>query len=103
MGVVQRGVKKLMGGPTMRYGQTKLANILFTSELARRLEGTGVIASCFDPGLVATNFNQDNGFTARLTMAVMKPFSRTAEVALDMDAAKRLWDISEEQAHLSGK
>ncbi|WJE51982.1 SDR family oxidoreductase [Bacillus cereus] len=131
-----RGVKKLMGGPTMRYGQTKLANILFTSELARRLEGTGVTAYCFDPGLVATNFNQDNGLLARLTMAAMKPFSRTpeegsetlvwlaettgitdhsgcyyvdrqvkapSEVALDMDVAKRLWNISEEQTHLSGK
>ena len=37
-----------------RYGETKLANILFTSELARRLEGTGVTANCFHPGLVAT-------------------------------------------------
>ena len=37
-----------------RYGETKLANILFTSELARRLERTGVTANCFHPGLVAT-------------------------------------------------
>ncbi len=68
-----------MGGPTMRYAQTKLANILFTSELAQRLEGTGVSAYSFDPGLVNTNFNQDNGLVARLTMAAMKPFSRTPE------------------------
>ncbi|MFE9081504.1 short-chain dehydrogenase [Bacillus cereus] len=74
-----RGVKKFMGGPTMRYAQTKLANILFTSELAQRLEGTGVSAYSFDPGLVNTNFNQDNGLVARLTMAAMKPFSRTPE------------------------
>ncbi|MCW4656226.1 SDR family oxidoreductase [Bacillus sp. AS_5] len=125
-----RGIKKFMGGPTMRYAQTKLANILFTSELAQRLEGTGVSAYSFDPGLVNTNFNQDNGLAARLTMAAMKPFSRTpekgaetlvwlaestgftnqsgyyyadkqvgemSEAALDKDAAKRLWDISENQ------
>ena len=33
-----------------RYGETKLANILFTSELARRLQGSGVTANCFHPG-----------------------------------------------------
>src|SRR6266480_6489607 len=38
-----------------RYGQTKLANILFTSELARRLDGTGVTANCYHPGFVASN------------------------------------------------
>lgn len=71
--------QKIKGGPTFRYAETKLANILFTSELARRLEGTRVTAHCFDPGLVSTNFNQDNGFLARLTMAVFKPFSRSPE------------------------
>ena len=38
-----------------RYGDTKLMNILFTRELARRLEGTGVTANCLHPGAVATN------------------------------------------------
>ena len=37
------------------YGATKLANILFTRELARRLEDTGVTANCLHPGVVATN------------------------------------------------
>lgn len=73
------GPKALLGGANLRYGQSKLANILFTAELARRLKGKGVTAHCFDPGLVATNFNQDNGGLARLTMACMKPFSRTPE------------------------
>lgn len=72
-------LKKLMGGPTLRYGQSKLANILFTAELGKRLEGTGVTSYCFDPGLVATNFNQNNGRLARATMAVMKLFSRSPE------------------------
>ena len=34
---------------------------MFTRELARRLEGTGVTAYCFHPGLVATGFNRNNG------------------------------------------
>ncbi|WP_163099868.1 SDR family oxidoreductase [Peribacillus alkalitolerans] len=74
-----RPLKKILGGPTLRYGQTKLANILFTAELGRLLEGTGVTSYCFDPGLVATNFNQNNGKLARATMAVMKMFSRSPE------------------------
>ena len=43
------------------YGQSKLANIYFTYELARRLEGTGVTANCLHPGFVATNFGASNG------------------------------------------
>ena len=74
-----RPLKKLTGGPTVRYSQTKLANILFTAELGKRLEGTGVTTYCFDPGLVATNFNQNNGMLASATMAVMKMFSRSPE------------------------
>ena len=38
------------------YSQSKLANILFTSELAKRLEGTGVTAACLHPGVVKTGF-----------------------------------------------
>ncbi len=62
-----------------RYGQTKLANILFTRELARRLEGTGVSASCFHPGLVATGFNRNNGLLMDLGMTILRPVSRSPE------------------------
>jgi NAD(P)-dependent dehydrogenase (short-subunit alcohol dehydrogenase family) len=41
------------------YGTSKLANILFTRELARRLEGTSVTANCFHPGWVHTGFGQN--------------------------------------------
>ncbi|MGI5849878.1 MAG: SDR family oxidoreductase [Christensenellales bacterium] len=46
------------------YAQSKLANVLFTYELAERLAGTGVTANCLHPGIVATNIvvNRDNGF-----------------------------------------
>jgi NAD(P)-dependent dehydrogenase (short-subunit alcohol dehydrogenase family) len=62
-----------------RYGQTKLANILFTLELGRRLEGSGVGAYCFHPGLVNTGFNHNNGFLMSVGMAIVRPFSRTPE------------------------
>jgi NAD(P)-dependent dehydrogenase (short-subunit alcohol dehydrogenase family) len=62
------------------YGSTKLANILFTRELGRRLEGTGVVASCFHPGFVATRFGHDNkgamGTIIKIGQAI---FARTPE------------------------
>ncbi len=41
------------------YGQSKLALVLFTYELARRLQGAGVTANCLHPGFVATNIGQN--------------------------------------------
>ena len=67
-----------MGG-FLRYGQSKLANILFTLELDRRLEGSGVTAYCFHPGFVNTGFNRNNGPLMRIGMAIARPFSRTPE------------------------
>lgn len=62
-----------------RYGETKLANLVFTTELAKRTRGTGVEAFCFHPGLVATRFNKNNGVLASLGMAAVRPFARTPE------------------------
>ena len=62
-----------------RYSETKLANILFTMELARRLEGTGVTANCFHPGVVASGFNRNNSTLMRLAMTIVRPFSRSPE------------------------
>lgn len=62
-----------------RYGQTKLANILFTIELAGRLEGTGVEVFSFHPGFVASNFNLGNGRLVQAAMALTRPFARTPE------------------------
>ena len=54
-------------GARKAYGQSKLCNILFTRELARRLQGTGVTANCLHPGFVATRFgDQSGGLISRL-------------------------------------
>jgi NAD(P)-dependent dehydrogenase (short-subunit alcohol dehydrogenase family) len=65
---------------TMRvYGQSKLANILFTSELARRLEGSGVTANSLHPGAVATRLGTNNGAWARALIRLLRPFFRSPD------------------------
>lgn len=66
------------------YGQSKLANILFTRELARRLAGTGATANCLNPGAVGTNIGVDRetGF-GRTAMALAKLFFLTPEEGAD--------------------
>jgi NAD(P)-dependent dehydrogenase (short-subunit alcohol dehydrogenase family) len=50
------------GGPGFKvYALSKLCNILFTRELARRLQGTGITVNCFHPGLVDTRFGDESG------------------------------------------
>jgi NAD(P)-dependent dehydrogenase (short-subunit alcohol dehydrogenase family) len=66
-------------GTFRRYGESKLANILFTRELARRLEDSGVTANCLHPGLVATGFNHNNGLIRSLAMTVLGVLSRSPE------------------------
>ena len=56
------------------YGRSKLANILFTRELGRRLAGTGVTANCLHPGVVATRFGSSSGGWAGLVIPFMRPF-----------------------------
>ncbi len=53
------------------YGQSKLCNLLFTYELARRLEGTGVTVNALHPGIVATNFGMSTGWAMRLFNRLM--------------------------------
>jgi retinol dehydrogenase-14 len=111
------------------YSLTKLLNILFTYELARRLEGTGVTANCLSPGFTATGLGRDFSPFSRFIMKTMarkkekgartviylaaspevaavsgKYFSNEKEVrsskdTLDIEAARRLWEIS---AKMSG-
>src|SRR5437763_16532420 len=62
------------------YGQAKLAVVLFTYELARRLEGTGVTVNCQHPGFVATHLGQrDVGPAFRLLEKVIGRFGTSPE------------------------
>jgi NAD(P)-dependent dehydrogenase (short-subunit alcohol dehydrogenase family) len=54
------------------YGRSKLCNILFTRELARRLQGSGVTANCLHPGFVATRFGDGSGGLLQALMPVAK-------------------------------
>lgn len=59
-------IDKVNKVPYFTYGNSKLANLLFTFELSRRLEGTGVTANALHPGVVATNFGANNGIPGRI-------------------------------------
>ncbi len=59
------------------YGHSKLANILFSNELARRLRGSGVTSNALHPGAVATGIGSNNGITGRVVPLLLKPFFRS--------------------------
>jgi NAD(P)-dependent dehydrogenase (short-subunit alcohol dehydrogenase family) len=67
--------------PWGAYGASKLANILFTRELARRWDGTGVTANVVHPGFVASNFAKDGdyGWVGRFGMPIARPFAISVE------------------------
>jgi NAD(P)-dependent dehydrogenase (short-subunit alcohol dehydrogenase family) len=65
------------------YARSKLANVLFTAELARRLAGTGVTANCLHPGAVATNIWSHAPWYTRPLLAVAKLFMISAEKGAD--------------------
>ena len=56
------------------YGGSKLANIHFTYELARRLDGSGVTVNCLHPGAVSSRLGHNNGRFGRAVTALLKPF-----------------------------
>ena len=65
------------------YGRSKLANILFTRELARRLAGRGVTANCLHPGAVATRFGKSSGGWVGRLLPVLRLFFISPENGAD--------------------
>ena len=61
------------------YGVSKLCNIFFTRELARRLAGTGVTANCLHPGFVATRFGDQSGGMFSVVVRIAKSFALTPQ------------------------
>jgi NAD(P)-dependent dehydrogenase (short-subunit alcohol dehydrogenase family) len=80
------------------YRQSKLANILFTKELALRLKGSGVTSNCFHPGGVRTNLVQSNPWYYRLIWAIIDPFlvspKKGADTALYLASSSEVYNIS---------
>ena len=63
---------------TRAYSQSKLANVLFTYELARKLQATSVTANALHPGVVRTSFGaEDPGGVQRLLFPFIRPFMKT--------------------------
>ena len=80
------------------YGTSKLLNILFNTELARRLEGSGVTANCLHPGMVATGLGTNNGVLGGAAMLLVRPFAlspaRGAETTIHLCTEPELSDVS---------
>jgi len=87
-------------GAFKAYGRSKLCNILFTRELARRLAGSGVTANSLHPGFVATRFADEGGSAGLLILRFLKHFALTPE-----NGAKTMIYLatSAEAAGISGK
>jgi NAD(P)-dependent dehydrogenase (short-subunit alcohol dehydrogenase family) len=65
--------------PFIAYATSKLCNILFTRELARRLRGQGVTANCCSPGFVATRFGDESGGLRAIGVRFAKLFAISPE------------------------
>jgi retinol dehydrogenase 14 len=81
------------------YNQSKLANLLFTYELARKLEGSSVTANALHPGMVSTGFgDEDPGRAQRLLVPLLRPFMLTADqgskTTIHLASAPDLTDVS---------
>ena len=63
------------------YQSSKLGNILFTYELARRITATGITVNCFHPGPVSTRFTQKAGGILRVLATILRPIMKSPEVA----------------------
>lgn len=82
------------------YGRSKLANLLFTRELARRLAGSGVTANSLHPGVVATGFGRSSGgwmgFGTRLIAPLLLTPEQGAETVLYLACSPEVEGVSGE-------
>ena len=83
------------------YRRSKLANILFTRELARRLAGSGITANCLHPGFVASRFGDNNRGLFRFGIGIAKLLTartpeKGAETLIHLASAPGLGDVSGE-------
>ncbi|MED5260881.1 MAG: SDR family NAD(P)-dependent oxidoreductase [Myxococcota bacterium] len=67
----------------VQYSHTKLANVLFTRELARRLEGTGVVAHSLHPGVIRTGLGMNNTGWLRVAWNAVRPLFSSPEKGAD--------------------
>jgi retinol dehydrogenase-14 len=76
------GERKYVG--QRAYSQSKLANVMFTYELARRLEGTGVTATVLHPGVTSTAFGAEDSARAMAPIiSALRRFMRSPERGAD--------------------
>jgi len=83
------------------YDNSKLANILFTMELARRLEGTGVTVNALHPGFVATGFAKNNGKVIAALVSLITPLiarspAKGAETSVYLASSQNVTSITGE-------
>lgn len=80
------------------YSMSKLANVLFTYELAQRLQGTEVTANCLHPGFVGSNFAKNNGLLARTVMLLLRPLAlnpaKGAETSIYLASSPDVADVT---------
>ncbi|XP_037244853.1 retinol dehydrogenase 12-like [Falco rusticolus] len=82
------------------YNSTKLMNILFTAELAQRLQGTGVTANALSPGVVSTGIMRHFSWAVRVLFTLIRPFIKSAE----QGAVSTIYcAVSEEVSGITGK
>ena len=82
------------------FGATKMMNLLFTFELARRLEGTGVTANAIHPGLARSNLmNESNALVRWIAWLASAPPERRAESIVQVATAAEFADVNGKFLH----
>lgn len=93
-----QGEKSYGGFGFPNYRLSKLANLMFTYALARRLKDTGVTVNSLHPGVVATSFGQNNSGLFKLVVSALRPFfisaAEGAKTSIHLAASEELEGVS---------